>query len=453
MLRTVRLPSFLWLLWAGLVYLWGILGYFGAGWGTVCDRYWGVGQACHTAFFPALNAASFQVKAGPDVSAFVTFTVCIMLWCLLCWVVLTMKIERPGYWLACLLQGSLALVAKLAIQGDVGPFGDGIALALLLALCVQALVVLKQWRPVLVAAAGSLLLFSLGTSLEGGWQYLWQARLPFIGYSILIPLLVTLVAFYVLHLRMHRRLALTHHQLEAAYEQLAASTRQIESLTLVTERQRMARELHDTLSQDLVGLIRQLDLVEAHLKVQHSERALTIVQDAAQSARSAFTEARWTIEDLRMRTAEVACAEALRQEIDHFQAATGVACECDLVALSGLAEPASEQVLRVVREGLTNIARHAQAQRAWIQTRADQKRLEIEIGDDGVGFDLASIQGQHGHYGLLGLRERARLLGGEVAIQSHPGEGTIILFSLPHLQGREGAPDEQSIQGHSRRRC
>src|SRR5262249_40381623 len=141
-----------------------------------------------------------------------------------------------------------------------GPFGDGIALALLLALCVQALVVLRRPRPILVAAAGYFFLYSLGTSLDGGWQYLWLARLPAIGYSLLIPLLVTLVAFYVTQLYAHTRLTTTHQQLEMAYEQLAASSRQIESLTLLTERQRIARELHDTLSQDLVGLIRQLDL-------------------------------------------------------------------------------------------------------------------------------------------------------------------------------------------------
>jgi two-component system, NarL family, sensor histidine kinase YdfH len=446
LMRPIRLLRWLLLLWSGLVYLWGILGYFGASWGNVCDRYWGVAQACHNTFLPRLNAASFQVKAGPDFPALLIFTVCVALFCLLGWVVLSTKIERSGYWLACLLQGGLVLVAKLAIQGDVGPFGDGIALALFLALCAQALVVLKHPRPVLVAAAGYLLLYSLGTSLEGGWQYLWQARLPFIEYSILIPLLVTLVAFYRMHLYAHQRLTRTHHQLEEAYGQLAASTRQIESLTLLTERQRIARELHDTLSQDLVGLIRQLDIVEAHLQLQHSERALTIVQDAAQSARSALTEARWTIENLRMRTAEVACSEALLQEIEHFQTATGIPCECDLAALSGLPEPASEQVLRIVREGLINIARHAQAQHVWIQTRAGRERQEIEIGDDGVGFDLASVQGQHGHYGLLGLRERARLLGGVVEIRSMLGEGTVISFSLPNLKSREVVPYEHSRQ-------
>jgi len=449
MMHIVRLPRWLFLLWSGLVYTWGILGYFGASWGNVCHRFWDGAQACYTTFLPALNASSFRFQAGPDVSALLIFTVCMALSCLLCWAVLSTKIERPLYWPACLLQGGLVLVAKLAIQGDVVAFGDGIALALFIALCAQALVVLKRPRPVLLATAGYLLLFSLGTSLEGGWQYVWQERLPFIGYSVLIPLLVTLVAFYLIHIHVHNRLVMAHRQLEAAYQQLTASTRQIESLTLLTERQRIARDLHDTLSQDMVGLIRQLDIVEAHLKLQHSERALAIVQDAAQSARSALTGARWTIENLRTMTADVACPEALLKEIEHFQVATGIACESDLTALSGLPESASDQVLRVVREGLTNIARHAQAHHVWIRTREDQDRLEIEVGDDGVGFDLATAEGQSGHYGLLGLRERARLLGGAVEMRSMPGGGTVLSFSLPNLKRREDVPHEHSQKGHS----
>jgi NarL family two-component system sensor histidine kinase YdfH len=179
--------------------------------------------------------------------------------------------------------------------------------------------------------------------------------------------------------------------------------------------------------------------------VQHSERALTIVQDAAQSARTALTEARWTIENLRTMTADVACPEAMLEEIEHFQEATGIACESDLTALEGLSESASTQVMNLAREGLTNIARHAQAHHVWIRTREDQDRLEIEVGDDGVGFDLATAESQSGHYGLLGLRERTRLLGGEVEIHSIPGEGTAIHFSLPNLKRREHVPHGHSI--------
>ena len=146
-----------------------------------------------------------------------------------------------------------------------------------------------------------------------------------------------------------------------------------------------------------------------------------------------------------MRTTDVAYSEALLEEIEHFQAATGIACECDLAALSGLPDTAGEQLVRVVREGLINIARHAQAHHVWIQTREDQSRLDIEIGDDGVGFEAASLNGQSGHYGLLGLRERARLLGGEAEIHSDPKKGTILSFSLPNLKRREPVPHGHSI--------
>ncbi len=427
------------LIWSGLVVLFGALGYFGAGWGFVCHTFWGIGTACYSTFLPALRPSSFQVKLGPDFPSLLVFTVCMALFSLLCWAVLSMKLERRRYWLACLIQGGLVLVAKLAIQGDVVAFGDRVALALYLALCAQAIIVLRQIRPVLLAAAGYLLLFSFGMSLEGGWQYLWQARLPSIGYSILIPLLVILVAFYVMDMRAHHRLALAHRQLEAAYDQLAALNQQIESLTLLAERQRIARDLHDTLSQDLVALVRQLDIVGAHLKLQHTERALAIVQEAARSARTALTEARGTVENLRNSTTGGSWSEAVLAEIDHFQAATGIECECSLAALDSLPEMAHEQALLILREGLTNIARHAHAQHVWIRTRGDQDRLAIEVGDDGVGFDPARLDGQSGHYGLLGLRERARLLGGEVEIRSQPGQGTALSFSLPILKREERA--------------
>ena len=103
MMHIVRLPRWLFLLWSGLVYAWGILGYFGASWGNVCHRFWDGTQACYTTFLPALNASSFRFQAGPDVSALLIFTVCMALSCLLCWAVLSTKIERPLYWPACLL--------------------------------------------------------------------------------------------------------------------------------------------------------------------------------------------------------------------------------------------------------------------------------------------------------------------------------------------------------------
>ena len=82
-----------------------------------------------------------------------------------------------------------------------------------------------------------------------------------------------------------------------------------------------------------------------------------------------------------------------------------------------------------------NIARHAQATRAWICTNCDQQDLTFEIGDDGIGFDPEAVAQQAGHYGLLGLRERARLLQGHLQIISAPGKGTVIRLQLPGTDG------------------
>jgi NarL family two-component system sensor histidine kinase YdfH len=92
-------------------------------------------------------------------------------------------------------------------------------------------------------------------------------------------------------------------------------------------------------------------------------------------------------------------------------------------------------ILRVVTEGLTNIARHARAHHVWIRAIAGEQRLEIEVADDGVGFDPETATPSIGHYGLIGLHERARLIGGQFAIISSPGKGTTLKVGVPRDGG------------------
>jgi NarL family two-component system sensor histidine kinase YdfH len=92
-------------------------------------------------------------------------------------------------------------------------------------------------------------------------------------------------------------------------------------------------------------------------------------------------------------------------------------------------------VLRVVTEGLTNIARHARAHQVWIRVIPGEQRLEIEVADDGVGFDPKTVAPSSGHYGLIGLHERARLIGGQLTIISSPGKGTTLRVRVPGSEG------------------
>ncbi len=90
----------------------------------------------------------------------------------------------------------------------------------------------------------------------------------------------------------------------------------------------------------------------------------------------------------------------------------------------------SEAILRSGAEGLPNIARHARANQVWVGVTQHDQELTIEVRDNGKGFDPEVLAGQ-GHYGLLGLRERARVLGGQFILLTAPGEGTTLRFLLP----------------------
>jgi NarL family two-component system sensor histidine kinase YdfH len=121
----------------------------------------------------------------------------------------------------------------------------------------------------------------------------------------------------------------------------------------------------------------------------------------------------------------------VQNEIQRFTSATGIACTCSLPETFVLPATFHEPLLHLVSEGLMNIARHAQATHAWVRGTCNQDILTFEVADDGIGFDPPVVAQQAGHYGLLGLRERARLLQGWLDIVSAPGQGTILRLHLP----------------------
>jgi len=95
-----------------------------------------------------------------------------------------------------------------------------------------------------------------------------------------------------------------------------------------------------------------------------------------------------------------------------------------------LSERNGEHLRRFVNEGLSNVARHAQATQVWLGIAGEDKRINVQIRDNGRGFN-ANDTVATGHYGLLGLRERARLANGELTIASEPGSGTTLSMTLP----------------------
>ncbi|HET6822952.1 MAG TPA: sensor histidine kinase [Anaerolineales bacterium] len=225
-------------------------------------------------------------------------------------------------------------------------------------------------------------------------------------------------------------------RLESANAQLAANTARIESLTLQNERQRMARELHDTLAQGVAGLVLQLEAVKAHLASKRLDRASSIVEQALARARGTLSESRAAIDDLRSEPGNL--AEAIREKVDRFRQGTGIPCDLELSIEENQLQPGiADHGLSILSEALANVMKHAQATKVNVRFSVHEDELEVEVHDDGKGFDNHHVSGD-GHYGLLGMRERARLIGGELKIESNAGRGTTVRFIVPRSQGGGG---------------
>jgi NarL family two-component system sensor histidine kinase YdfH len=186
-------------------------------------------------------------------------------------------------------------------------------------------------------------------------------------------------------------------------------------------------------------LILQLEAVDKQLAHGRPERAQAIAEQAMERARQTLTDARRAIDDLRAGDSAMASlAERVRAEAERFTAATGIPCELDLNLSAFAPDPIQAHAFRAVAEGLANVARHARACRAGVRLAEANGELEIVVWDDGVGFDSAGVNGQVGHYGLMGLRERARLAGGALEVTSAPGRGTTLTLRLPSTEAAHG---------------
>ncbi|MBN1889319.1 MAG: sensor histidine kinase [Thermoflexales bacterium] len=349
---------------------------------------------------------------------------------------LLMLLHLALYWLGPHLfatprQGITYLVVQGAILFSLTLVADNLVVPMGLypALIGLTVGVLRSPRRIAIGVIACLGLGVLSLVLTQGWS---QVR----GWALtMIPITFFVIVYVALYTRQAEARAHAQtllRELETAHRQLAEYAAQVEELALAAERQRMARELHDTLAQGLAGLILQLEAASSHLASQRTERAQAIVQQAMARARVSLADARRAIGDLRQeRVAPADLAAAIRTEVDRFSTATAIPCALELSLPAELTDALCEHALRMVAEGLTNTARHAQANRAWVNVTHADGWLHIQVGDDGAGFDPLTVASQAGHYGLLGMRERARLAGGTLEIDSRPGRGTVLRLRLP----------------------
>jgi PAS domain S-box-containing protein len=208
------------------------------------------------------------------------------------------------------------------------------------------------------------------------------------------------------------------------------------------ERRHLARELHDEFGQLLAAISMHLHTAKGLAgadALPHLEECVSLLQQAGEQVRNLALELRPTMLDT------LGLEATLRWLAEHHQQRTG--CEVQVVGHLSGAPLSADLVIacfRVVQEALTNVARHARARHVWIELNQSESILELVVRDDGVGFAVAATQEQavrRGHLGLLGMRERVQLLGGNLDVQSEPGRGTRVRASFP-LTPRPGEPAE-----------
>lgn len=216
--------------------------------------------------------------------------------------------------------------------------------------------------------------------------------------------------------------------------QTAVIGSQLEREAVAEERARIARELHDSLGQELVGIALQLDSAAARLpeSPQQAERALTV---ARMMIRHSQAETKRSVTDLRAEELESTdLPTALEGLIQPLVASAGSAqLHLDVQGTPRRLEGVQEhQLLRIGQEAVANAVHHAQAERIEVLVCYREREVVLEVKDNGRGFDAnEALAIASGHFGLLGLRERANKLQGRLRIESQPGAGTLISVTVP----------------------
>jgi signal transduction histidine kinase len=215
-----------------------------------------------------------------------------------------------------------------------------------------------------------------------------------------------------------------------ARRSLASHSATLEHLATSRERNRLARELHDTLAHSLSGIAVQLEAVKS-IWEDDPDKAQTMVTEALETARGGLGEARRAIQALRASSLEdLGLEAALTQLGERTTARSGVAVNVTYADNLGDLDPDVENaVFRIADESLTNVARHSDAAAAAVDVRRRGGQIRLEVTDDGVGFNVNG-QVPEGHVGIMGMRERAELVGGSLVVASDPGAGTTVAFEV-----------------------
>jgi len=206
---------------------------------------------------------------------------------------------------------------------------------------------------------------------------------------------------------------------------------ELEYKTLIQERTRLAREIHDGLAQTLGFLKLQAAQMQNYLERSEFDRLKKSVDLSYATLSDAYLDVRQAIDGLRIDLSGNSLQGWLEQTVEEFQDSSGFVVELsEMDVKTELPPEIHAQLIRIVQEALSNVRKHAEAENIWISCREFEGDLWLEIRDDGVGFSPEDVPKPSRH-GLKGMRERAELIGADFQVISYPRKGTTIRLRLP----------------------
>lgn len=255
-----------------------------------------------------------------------------------------------------------------------------------------------------------------------GEQRIWMHQIAeFLMFGLSLFLVSRLVTTLIAERRTQEKLALAH-------QQLRQYSLQIEELAAVQERNRIAREIHDSLGHALTSLNVQIQTV-LKLWKRNPEEAHSFLEQAQQLGTMAMREVRQSVSTLRAdERQEPPLEESIATLLREFRQSTGIAIDASIHLTLTLPLEVSRTLYRLTQEALTNICKHAEATAVQLDLKTELDQVYLEIRDNGKGFSCERITSG---YGLQGMRERVAAMNGDFALDTAPGNGCKIAIALP----------------------
>ncbi|MFQ5398266.1 MAG: sensor histidine kinase [Anaerolineae bacterium] len=321
---------------------------------------------------------------------------------------------------------SVLLSLAAGVQLVLGSNGTWLILLPVVAAAVEQLSPRQRW-PVYLAVLASM---ALSTGLySGSWENALSISLVFSPAVMFVAVLTNL---RMNEQRERERVEQLTVELEGANRQLADYASQVEELATTKERNRLAREIHDNLGHFLTVVNVQLEAARAVLK-HDPDKALDALEKAQKLTKEGLTAVRQSVSALRESPLDtqslVDAITALTEETRSAGIVTGFEIKD---AKRRLTHQTKLTLYRVAQEGLTNVCKHAHASRVDVTLDyGEADKVRLVVADNGVGMAVPADTSYSNGFGLIGMRERVRMLGGDLEIETAPGKGFQLTAVLP----------------------